>query len=124
MPKKTYNIHEILDFANRAEFTIQELYMNYEEEIEDLAKRDIKIEYEDGYFDLSPKVRKAQIGSGIFTVGEYPEIPPSLEEENPLNVVGTGMSVGYTDENGKEHRFRMHLPDPKEWLKKHRYKNK
>lgn len=124
MLKKTYNIHEILEFANRAEFTIQELDMNYEEEIQDLAKRGIHIGWDDDHLFISPNIRKAQIGSGIFTIGEYPEIPPSLEDIPPLDSVGTGMSVGYTDEDGKEHRFRMHLPAPKEWLKTYRNKHK
>ena len=111
MPKKTYNVHEILGFANRAGFTIQEFDMNYEEEVEDLAKRGIHIGWDDDHLFISPNVRKAQIGSGIFTIGEYSEIPPPLEQPN--DSAGTGMSVGFTDKDGKQQRFRIHLPPPK-----------
>ena len=98
MPQKTYNIHEILDFANRAEFTLQEFEMNYDEEVEDLAKRGIQIQFEDDYFCIPPDARRDQIGSGIFTIGEYPEIPPPLENPQANGGISTTLSAVYTDE--------------------------
>ena len=120
---KAYNIHEIIEFANRAEFTPEEFEMNYGEEIEDLAKRDIDVVYEDGYFDIGPKVRKVQLGSGIFTVGDYKEVPPPLENSTPRANMGTSLNAGFTDEDGKAHRFQIHLPDPKEWIENNREKD-
>ena len=108
MTKKTYNIHQILEFANRAELTLEEFEMSYEEEFEDLSKRGIKVISDEPYgLAIGPHVRRAQIGPGVFTIGIYPEVKlPKTDPETPSKTVG--MTLAYTDEDGKQHKTRVH----------------
>tara|TARA_B110001469_G_scaffold77765_1_gene73639 strand:+ start:196 stop:558 length:363 start_codon:yes stop_codon:yes gene_type:complete len=106
---KTFNIHEILEFANRAELTVEEFELSYEEEFMDLSKRGIAIQLDEPYgLVISPKVRRAQLGSGIFTIGVYPEI--KLPEPERFEGGRSSMVGSFTDNEGNEHEFRMHLP--------------
>jgi hypothetical protein len=120
MNNKTYNINKIIDFANRAGFTMEEFEMNYEKELLDLSKRGISVECEHEIFYLETADQNTRIGTGIFTFGVYPKKKPNKPEPCKISDM-IGMTLGYTDSDGFVRTTRVHVErkpgDVSQWQK-------